>query len=100
MKKKKYRIDLCGQEICYENVKSSYKEGSEVVLYYGMIADDREYSFYLDGKGLCFGYHPKKGYVLRFVMPAHDAQLCCYSVKTTAFELPDNTEKTEEKTES
>ena len=84
-KKKKYRIDLCGQEICYENVKSSYKEGSEVVLYFGMIVPDTEYSFYLDGKGLCYGYHPKKGFVLRFTMPNHDVQLCCYSVRTSVF---------------
>ncbi len=68
-------------DICYENVKSSYKEGTEVELYYVMIVDDTEYSFYLDGKGLLYGYHPKKGYVLRFTMPAHDVTLCCHSLR-------------------
>ncbi|MBR4627906.1 MAG: hypothetical protein IKO47_09465 [Ruminococcus sp.] len=84
LKKKKFRIDLCGQEICYDNVKSSYKEGAEVEIYYRMIATDTDYSFYLDGKGLSYGYHPKKGYVLRFTMPNHDVTLCCYSINTSA----------------
>ena len=76
-------------DICYENVKSSYNEGSEVELYYGMIVDDTEYSFYLDGKGLMYGYKPKKGFVLHFTMPSHDVKLCCYSVKTTAGNKPE-----------
>lgn len=94
-KKKKYRLDLCGMDICYDNVKSSYKEGSEVELYYNMIAEDTDYSFYLDGKGLFYGYHPKKGFVLHFTMPAHDVKLCCYSVRITKNQKPD-----EEKSDS
>ena len=94
-KKKRYRVDLCGMDICYENVKSSYKKGSEVTLYYRMIFEDTEYSFYLDGKGLLYGYHPKKGFVLKFTMPEHDVTLSCYSVKKTAGKAPE-----EEKSES
>lgn len=89
MKKKKYRLDLCGQEICYENAKPTYKEGTEVIIYYNMIATDTDYSFYLDGKGLLYGYDEKKGFVLRFTMPNHDAQLCCYSINTMAVKKPE-----------
>lgn len=91
-KKKRYRLDLGGQDICYENVKSSYKEGSEVVLYYVMAMQDTEYSFYLDGKGILFGYHPQKGLVLRFTMPSHDAQLCCYSIRTAPVRQTDSSD--------
>ncbi len=76
---KKYKVDYCGQEICYSNAKESYKAGSKVTLYFDLIATDTDYSFTLDGEPADWSYDEKKGFVIEFIMPEHDVILECHS---------------------
>lgn len=76
---KKYNVDYCGQKYAYSNAKDSYKAGTEVELYFELIATDTDYSFYLDDEELKFSYDEKKGFIISFVMPEHDVKLECES---------------------
>lgn len=78
-KKPEYKIDFGGQESYYEGAKKSYLEGEEVTLYFGLIATDTDYSFYLDGEPVNCGYDEDRGFVISFTMPAHDVRLECES---------------------
>lgn len=74
--KKLYKVDYCGAQSVYENAKESYREGERVVLKYGLIATDTNYSFYLDDEPIDYNY--KDGaYLLSFVMPGHDVKIEC-----------------------
>lgn len=79
---KKYKVDYCGQKYAYSNAKDSYKAGTEVKLYFELIATDTDYSFYLDDERLDFSYDDKKGFIITFVMPEHDVKLECDSYNT------------------
>ena len=76
----KYRVDYCGIKDMYGNAKDSYRAGTEVTLYFDLIATDTDYSFYLDGERIRFEYDEKKGFVIRFTMPEHDVKLECETV--------------------
>lgn len=76
---KKYKVDYCGQKYAYSNAKDSYKAGTEVKLYFELIATDTDYSFYLDDERLNYDYDEKKGFIISFVMPEHDVKLECES---------------------
>lgn len=82
---KKYSIDLDGDEFAYKGVRSGYKEGETVTLYYDLIATDTDYTFYLDGEPLKCGYDEKKGFVISFQMPAHNVRLTCESRNTMGY---------------
>ena len=68
--KKTDRVDYHGSRSSFTGAKDSYAAGTEVVLYYDLIATDTDYSFRLDGEPLNPGYDGEKGYVIRFTMPA------------------------------
>ena len=83
-----YRIDFSGQRAFYcadkgegkDYVlpKEEYREGEEVVLYYTMVATDTVYTFLLDGEPVNPEGMTEMGYVIRFIMPAHDVKLECH----------------------
>lgn len=72
-----YTIDYCGEKECYEGAKNSYPAGTKVKLYYGLIATDTDYSFYLDEQPLQYEYDSEKGFIIQFTMPNHDVKLEC-----------------------
>ena len=76
---KKFKIDFKGQERYYENAKDLYRPGERVRLIYGLVATDTRYTFMLDGSELNCDYDDDKGYIVSFVMPAHDVSLECLS---------------------
>ena len=74
-----YKVDYCGAKYCYKNAKDSYKAGTNVKLYFDLIATDTDYSFYLDGEKINYDYDENKGFIISFVMPEHDVKLECNS---------------------
>lgn len=78
----KYQVDYCGQKDCYSNAKDAYRAGTEVKLYFELVATDTDYRFLLDGEPVHFTYDEKKGFVIQFTMPAHDVTLECDSVNS------------------
>lgn len=73
----RFKVDYDGQKDCFENAKDEYEPGEEVELYYGLIATDTDYSFFLDGERINYLYEDGKGFVIRFTMPDHDVKLVC-----------------------
>ena len=71
----RYQVDYCGSKGCYSNAKDSYRAGTEVTLYFDLVATDTDYSFLLDGEPVRYTYDDKKGFVIQFTMPDHDVKL-------------------------
>ena len=61
---KKYRVDFCGS-------REAYRAGREVVLNYGRIPTDTDYTFYMDGEPISYEIENEE-IVIRFIMPARD----------------------------
>ena len=74
-----YQVDYCGSKDCYSNAKDSYRAGTEVTLYFDLVATDTDYSFLLDGEPIHYTYDDQKGFVIQFTMPNHDVKLECDS---------------------
>ena len=85
----KYQVDNCGAKDCYSNAKDSYRAGTEVKLYFELVATDTDYSFFLDGEPVPFTYDEKKGFVIRFTMPAHNVTLECNSFNSMLPVMPE-----------
>lgn len=79
--KKFYQVDYCGEQGFYENAKDSYREGERVILKYGLIATDTNYSFYMDDELVDYDYEDG-AYILQFIMPDHDIKLECRTTNT------------------
>ena len=92
--KRTYRVDYHGSRSSFTGAKDSYAAGTEVVLYYDLIATDTDYSFRLDGEPLNPGYDGEKGYVIRFTMPAHDVSLTVEWRNTMEY-VPETPEETD-----
>ena len=73
----KYTVDYCGQKSGYRGAKDTYRAGQTVRLYYDEVGTDTDYTFLLDGENLNCTYRPSRGFLIRFVMPAHDVTLQC-----------------------
>lgn len=84
----KYRVDYGGNKASFSGAKDAYAPGTEVTLYYPFVATDTDYSFFLDGEMLHTDYENGKGFVLRFTMPEHDAELTVKSVNSMLAPLP------------
>lgn len=69
---KKYKVDYSGEKELYKGAKDSYRAGSRVRLYYDLIATDTDYAFFVDGIKLNHGFDNDKGFIISFIMPAHD----------------------------
>jgi len=72
----KYRVEYDSKDL-YSNARDYYRAGTNVKLYFKLIATDTDYSFLLDGEHIPFDYDEKKGFVIEFTMPAHDVTLEC-----------------------
>ncbi len=83
---KEYRIDFCGDEEFYTNVKPSYKAGEEVTVYFSLLAMDTEFYFKIDGKEIHPDYKVPKGFEIKFTMPEHDVRIECIQ-KNTLFNI-------------
>ena len=79
---KKYHVDYCGAKDCYRGAKDYYRAGTNVKIYYELIATDTDYHFYLDDEPLNFTYDDLKGFVIEFTMPEHDVKLECISINS------------------
>lgn len=98
-KEKMYKIDFSGQEASYcqettkENnrttLRTEYRAGEQVVLYFFMVATDTNYNFLLDGEPLNPQYAHDKGYIISFTMPEHDVRLECQWYNSMMCETPD-----------
>lgn len=77
----KYRVEYDFKG-AYANARDYYRAGSSVTLYYELIATDTDYSFLLDGEHIPFTYDENRGYVIEFVMPAHDVTLECLQINS------------------
>lgn len=72
--RQKYKLQFDGSG--FESKKTAYAAGDRVSVYYGMIATDTDYHFYIDADvSMTQDYDDDRGYVLTFVMPAHDVTL-------------------------
>ena len=80
-----YQVDYGGQKDCFTHAKDSYRAGAQVTLYYGLIATDTDYSFYLDGEQISPDYDEKHGFIIRFTMPDHDVKLRVESVNSMEY---------------
>ena len=80
----KYQLIL---DYGFESKKTSYAEGDKVKVYYDLIATDTDYSFYTDSDDveLKRDYDDKKGFVITFIMPAHDVSLHVDSVNSMEY---------------
>lgn len=80
----KYQLIL---DYGFESKKTSYAEGDKVKVYYNIIATDTDYSFYTDSEDveLKRDYDDKKGFVISFIMPAHDVALHVDSVNSMEY---------------
>ena len=85
----RYQVDYCGSKDCYSNAKDSYRAGTEVTLYFDLVATDTDYSFLLDGEPVHYTYDDRKGFVIQFTMPNHDVKLECNS-KNSMLPFPDD----------
>ena len=65
----------------FRGAKETYRAGAHVRLVYDGVGTYTDYTFLLDDEPIRTDYKPDKGYILRFVMPDHDATL---TVKTEA----------------
>ena len=72
-----YKVDYHGQMNQFDGAKENYAEGTEVEISYSLIATDTNYTFYVDGQEACVEWNGKKGYIIRFTMPAHDIEVYC-----------------------
>lgn len=73
-KAQKYKV-ICPEGL-FVNVKSDYREGERVEIYFPYVATDTNYSFYLDGERINdYEYSDQKGFVFTFTMPAKDVTL-------------------------
>ena len=92
-----FSIDFSGQAYAYLNepydrnkepkpVRTQYRAGEQVVLYYPMIATDTDYTFLLDGTQIRPDYERSKGFIISFLMPDHDVTVKCIERNTM---LPD-----------
>ena len=70
--KPKYKLNLDGS---FKSKKAAYAAGEKVTVYYDIIGTDTDYSFCSDDVELKQSYSERKGYILSFVMPAHDVTL-------------------------
>jgi hypothetical protein len=88
-----YTVDFSGQAYAYLNepydrnkepkpVRTQYRAGEQVVLYYPMIATDTDYTFILDGTQIRPDYERSKGFIIYFTMPDHDVKLQCIESNT------------------
>lgn len=75
--KKNYKVDYHGQMNRFDGAKENYVEGTEVEISYSLLATDTDYTFYVDGKKVSVEWNNKKGYIIRFTMPAHDIEVYC-----------------------
>ena len=70
----KYKV-VCPDGL-FTNVKSSYKAGEKVKIYFPYIATDTDYSFFLDGRRMNdYEYSDSKGFIFTFTMPEKDVTL-------------------------
>ena len=70
----KYRLNYDGYG--FESRRTSYAAGEKVTVYYGMIATDTDYHFYIDEDvDMKQSYDNDHGYVFTFTMPAHDVTI-------------------------
>ena len=74
---KNYKVDYHGQMNLFDGAKENYTEGTEVEISYGLIATDTNYTFYVDGQKVNAEWNAKRGYIIRFIMPAHDIEVYC-----------------------
>ncbi|MCR5041891.1 MAG: hypothetical protein K6C36_07345 [Clostridia bacterium] len=82
----KHTVTYLPDRSCFEGAKDRYSAGSRVNVFYGMIATDTDYSFYLDGEPLNPSYDEKKGFRLSFVMPDHDVTVSVESRNSMEYE--------------
>ena len=75
--REKYSMDYGGQKSSFRGAKDVYRAGQKVRLYYDQVGTDTDYTFFLDGENLNCLYSARKGYIIRFEMPPHDATLGC-----------------------
>ncbi len=72
---KSYLVDYGGAKGLFNKAKDSYREGEKVTMYFDLIATDTDYSFFIDGERVNCEYDEDKGYIISFVMPAHDVKV-------------------------
>ncbi len=82
----RYHVDYDGRKSAYTGAKDSYPAGAKVTLYYENWATDTDYSFYLDDEPLDFGWDDRRGFVIEFMMPAHDVTLRCESYNSMEYD--------------
>lgn len=82
----RYRVDYCGQKEGYQNARDEYRAGERVKLYYGPIAVDADYTFYLDDESISHAVDERGLLVVEFIMPEHDVTLECEWWNPTDFE--------------
>ena len=79
-----YKVDYHGQMNLFDGAKEDYAEGTEVEIAYSLIATDTNYAFYVDGQKASAEWNEKRGYIIRFIMPAHDIEVYCVEKNTMA----------------
>ena len=72
---KKYKADYCGSKDAYKCAKDKYRAGSRVKLYFDLVATDTDYEFFVDGERINTDYEHDKGFIISFIMPAHDVRI-------------------------
>lgn len=73
--KPKYKLRFEGYG--FESSKTEYAAGEKVTVYYGLLATDTDYRFWLDDESVKLkqDYDERHGYVFSFSMPEHDVTL-------------------------
>ena len=73
--KPKYKLRFEGYG--FESSRTEYAAGEKVTVYYGLLATDTDYRFWLDDENVRLkqDYDERHGYVFSFSMPEHDVTL-------------------------
>lgn len=84
-----YKIDYPQGRDGLAGAKTRCPAGWRVRFRFTQVGTDTDYSFYADGKKLNALYRRGRGYVISFVMPAHDT-VFTYSASSSMDPAADN----------
>ena len=70
----RYKV-ICSDKKEWSGLKSSYREGESVVIYYQVSVTESTLNIVVDGVPVDYDFDGGKGYRVEFTMPAHDVEI-------------------------
>ena len=70
-----YHKIICENKKEWKGLKSFYKEGDNVIIYYQVDATESTLNIVVDGEAVEYDFMPEYGYRVEFTMPDHDVEI-------------------------